>query len=181
LLNTYRDAAAARTIIGHLPVASPRYKGLEECARETLHQILESVTQIGNNFFEATFLAKEGPLYTLQNTFFYLGKEVTFSTWSADFSSAQEETYMNIHYPIWAHFLGIPGWMCNTECLSILGNRLGKVLFIDVIFTYRGKTAGPQIKVLVKDVEGLPNTILLLGARSGTELEYKVVYYGHLD
>jgi hypothetical protein len=62
-----------------------------------------------------------------------------------------------------------------------LGSQLEKILAIDTTPTYRGKTVGPRIRVLVRDVETLPTTILIPGAKEGMLLEYKVVYQGRPD
>lgn len=90
--------------------------------------------------FEATFSFKEGALHTLKNSYFYEGKEVLFSTWSADFLTEDEDSFREVQYPIWAHFLGLPTYLRNTAWLMLLGKRLGKILSIDLSDCYVGKT-----------------------------------------
>lgn len=97
----HHDSATAKTVLGHLPIPSPGFKILDDWARESLHSSFDSLTLIGNNFFEVTFSHPDGVQDTLKNTFFFSGKEVS-STWNADFSSEREETFSFIEYPIWA-------------------------------------------------------------------------------
>jgi hypothetical protein len=59
-LEELRTDAAAKTVLGHLSVKSPGYKGIEEWARSTLHTMFSSIAFIRNRYFEASFTTAEG-------------------------------------------------------------------------------------------------------------------------
>lgn len=181
LFESCRQEAEDKTVIGHLPVKSPGYKILHEWAKSVFHDSFTTIALIGNGFFEVSFATKDGVLHTLTNTFFYEGKVVSFSTWSADFSSQKEETIDLVRFPVWAHFLGLPIYVRNEQCLRALGKRIGEILSMDLSDSWVGKTAGPRIRLLVSDINALPSTVLILGRVKGTTVEHKMTYSGLPD
>lgn len=142
LFESCRQEAKDKIVIGHLPVKSPGLKILNEWAKFVFHESFTTIALIVNGFFEVSFSKKEGALHTLMNTFFYEGKIVIFTTWSADFSSQKEDSLDSVRYPIWAHFPGLPIYLRNEKCLTALDKRLGDILSMDLSDSWVGKTAG---------------------------------------
>jgi hypothetical protein len=60
----------------------------------------------------------------------------------------------------------------------MLGSRLYRILTVETNESFKKKTAGPRVRVLVKDVANLPLTCRLPGSKAGTFLEHKIVYTG---
>jgi hypothetical protein len=92
--------------------------------------------------------------------------------------SKREEPLPEVQYSIWAHFLGLPEALRTTKGLTMLESCLGKILTVETKESFKGKAAGPRVRVLVEDIANLPLTCRLLGSKAGTFLEHKIVYIG---
>lgn len=78
-----------------------------------------------------------------------------------------------------ATVLGARSPLRNETCLRILGGKYGKVLFYEDSASFLGKTAGPRVKVLVKDSTKIPDRIRLRGTLEGVFQEHKILVTGH--
>ena len=59
-----------------------------------------------------------------------------------------------------------------------MGKRLGTVLLIDLSDTYRGKTSGPRVRVLVSELKKLPLVSEIPTGRGKPPKVHKIVYLG---
>lgn len=61
-------------------------------------------------------------------------------------------------------FMGLNRFLRKEEFLKALASQIGEVILIEDSESYRGKTAGPRIRILVQDLAALPNTVALTGS-----------------
>ena len=177
-LKQFQEVIGARTILSHVTVCNSSKKTLEEWICETLHNTFSSLALIGNRYFEVMFSSPKGAQHTFKNLYFYEAKEVHFATWHIDFSSAIEDHPMSIAYPVWAHFLGLPDSLRTVTGLTMLSQRLGTILTVETSDSFKEKTVGPRVRVLLKDVASLPQTCWLPRSLPRVSLEHKIIYLG---
>ena len=144
----------------------------------TLHKAITACALVGNGYFEVSFAIEEGVKHTLSHVFFFEGKEVPFMPWNADFSSENPSSSTLLEHPLWLQFLGLGLPLRNETCLRILGGKYGQVLCYEDSASYLGRTAGPRIKVLVKDITKIPDRIRLRGSTEGVFQEHKILVTG---
>jgi hypothetical protein len=123
----------------------------------------------------------EGAQHTLRNTYFFDKKELHYATWRPNFSSKKEELLLKVYYQVWAYFLGIPNALRTTKGLTMINSRLGKILMTESNESFKGKTIGPWVCILIEDVANLLLTCHLPRSKVGMFLEHKIVYMGRLD
>ena len=179
ILQSFRDKASRLTILGQIPGPSPGYQKLKEWSFLTLHKSITACALVGNGYFEISFAQEEGVQHTLSHAFFYEGKEVPFVPWNADFSSENPEASTLMEHPVWLQFLGLGLPLRNETCLRILGGKYGKVLYFEDSASFLGRTAGPRVKVLVKDITKIRERVRLRGLSEGVFQEYKILVTGH--
>lgn len=133
---------------------------------------------LGNGYFKATFETAAGNLHALDGKYYFGASEVIFAKWSSLFSSQHAEIVATLSYPIWVQIQGLGKHLRNTECLPILAAKLGKVLKVETLESYKAKIAGYRIKILRKNIHNLPATIVIPGELLGEETEHGLLFSG---
>lgn len=133
---------------------------------------------LGRGFFELEFSSLEGRLATLGQNFHGLdGQAISFSPWSPQFTSDSLEATRELRHPIWMQLTGLNRILRQEEFLKALAGQIGEVILIENSDSYKGKTAGPRIRILVQDLASLPSTVTFLGPE-GVSQKIKVIYSG---
>lgn len=176
IIQAHRNAAKNFTVIGQVVGRTPAFRDLMAWARETLHTSLEGIVLIGNGYFEVTFTIEAGSLHALDGKYYMGASEVILARWSPLFSPEQAETTTALTYMIWVQIQGLGRHLRNTKCLPILAAKLGKVLKVETLETYKAKTAGYRIKILRNNIHDLPTSIVIPGEKPGEMTEHGLLF-----
>jgi hypothetical protein len=100
ILKTHRDTAFNITIVGQVVGRSPAYKDILNWSKEFLHWSLQSITMLGQGYFEARFKESIGALHTLNDSFRFGQNEMVFAKWSPNFCAKIETTIETFQFPV---------------------------------------------------------------------------------
>jgi hypothetical protein len=67
-------------------------------------------------------------------------------------------------------------YLGNETYLHIITRKIGKVLQVELFDTYASKTTGPWVRLLVRDIEKLPQKIIIQRESLQENLEHKLLF-----
>jgi hypothetical protein len=155
------DSTASVTLLGRIQGKHPGLKALTAWAKETLHSSLSLLSLQANNVFEVTFEQPEGRTHALNQADLKCeSAAIFFSSWQPHFDATQpHETRLD--HPVWMQVVNLCQILRNEEFLHAIGEQIGQVISIDSSEAYRAKLFGPRIRLLVQDLDSLPQTVRL--------------------
>lgn len=178
LLTTLRTSCAEKanvSLLGRIQGKHPGHKALTAWARENLHPSLNFISLKANKLFEITFSSPEGRIHALtQNELVCESAIISFSSWQPHFD-------VNTHqpdFPIWVQIVDLCQILRDETILRAIGGHIGQVIAIDSSEAYRAKLFGPRIRILVRDIDHLPNTVVLPRLDGEGFIDYQLEYSG---
>jgi hypothetical protein len=167
------------SLIGRIQGKHPGHKALTAWARDNLHHSLACLSMKTNNLFEVTFSTPEGRTHALTQT--ELVCETTyiiFSSWKPHLDNRARQTFNQLDFPVWLQVVDLCQILREEKYLRKIGEQIGQVIAIDNSEAYRTKLYGPRIRLLVQDLETLPQTLVLPRIDEEGEAEYQLEYSG---
>lgn len=182
LLSTLRTTCAAKadvSLLGRIQGKHPGLKALTAWARDTLHSSFAFLSLKSNNLFEVTFTNPEGRIHALTQTELTCeSTAISFSSWRPHFDPKTLQPEDQLDYPVWVQIVDLCQILREESFLRTIGEQMGQVITIDSSEAYRAKLFGPRIRILVRSLYDLPQSIVLPRLdREGT-VEYKLEYSG---
>lgn len=182
LLNSLRSTCAEKaavSLLGRIHGKHPGLKALTAWARETLHPSLSLLSLKANNLFEVTFHSTEGRIHALTQTELTCeSATILFSSWRPHFDATTSQVDIGLDYPIWVQIVDLCQVLPDEAFLKIIGEQIGQVITIDNSEAYRAKLFGPRIRLLVRDLETLPQLVVLPRLDVEGVVEYTLEYSG---
>ena len=170
------EVKASTSLLGRIQGKHPGLKTLTSWARETLHKSLTLLSLKSNNFFEVTFSSTEGRLHALKQTDLVCDSAaIFFSSWRPHVNSRTIDT---LDYPVWVHIVNLCQMLREESFLRMIGEQLGQVIDIDNSDIYKAKLFGPRMRILVQDINNLPQLIVLPRLDGEGVVEYELEYSG---
>jgi len=166
LLATLRSKCEARASVsplGRIQGKHPGFKALTAWARETLHSTLLLLSVKSNNVFEITFEKPEGRLHALNLTDLVCESAAIYmSSWRPHFNPRNPQTSDPLDHPIWVQIVDLCQVLREEKSfLQTIGEQIGQVISIDNSDSYKAKLYGPRIRILVKDLNKLPPSVVI--------------------
>jgi hypothetical protein len=156
------DTTASVSLLGRIHGKHPGFKALTAWARETLHSSLELLSIKANNIFEVTFEKPEGRIHALnQADLVCESATISFSSWLPYFDANTPQDTDKLDYPVWMQVANLCKVLRDETFLQTVGEQIGQVISIDSSEAYRAKLFGPRIRLLVKDLDTLPHTVII--------------------
>ena len=182
VLAKLRSTCAAKaevSLLGRIHGKHPGLKALIAWARDTLHPSLSILSLKTNNLFEVTFTHSEGRIHALtQADIICNTAAIFFSSWRPHFDATASQSEESLDHPVWVQIVDLCQVLREENFLRIVGEQIGQVISIDNSEGYRSKLFGPRIRLLVKELNQLPQTVVLPRLdREGT-VEYNLEYSG---
>ena len=173
------EAKAEVSLLGRIHGKHPGLKALTAWARDTLHSSLSILSLKTNNLFEVTFTHPEGRIHALtQADLICDTAAIFFSSWRPHFDAKASQAEESLDHPVWVQIVDLCQVLREESFLRIVGEQIGQVISIDNSEGYRSKLFGPRIRLLVKELNRLPQTVVLPRLdREGT-VEYSLEYSG---
>ena len=166
---------ASVSLIGYIQGKHPGHKALTAWARDNLHPSLSYIALKANKVFEITFSSPEGRIHALtQNELVCESANISFSSWKPQFDSSTHQP----DFPIWVQVVDLCQVLRNETILRTIGGYIGQVIAIDNSEAYRTKLFGPRIRILARDIERLPNTVVLPRIDGEGIIRYQLEYSG---
>ena len=178
-LRTTCAEKASVSLLGRIQGKNPGLKALTAWARETLHPTMLLLSLKSTNLFEVTFSSTEGRTHALTQTDLTCeAANISFSSWRPHFDAKTQLENEQLDYPVWLQVVGLCQIMREEPFLRTIGDHIGQVIAIDNSELYRAKLFGPRIRLLVKDLNDLPQTIIVPRLDREGEVEYTLEYSG---
>ena len=181
-LSSLRTTCAQKanvSLIGRIQGKHPGHKALAAWARETLHPSLDCLSLKTNNLFEVSFNAPEGRTHALTQTELICDTAyIIFSSWKPHLDNKTHQTTNQLDFPVWLQVVDLCQILREEKFLRKIGEHIGQVIAIDNSEAYRTKLYGPRIRLLVQDLETLPQTVVLPRIDEAGVIEYKLEYSG---
>ena len=178
-LRSQCDKKASVSLLGRIQGKHPGLKALTAWAQETLHPSLALLSLKTNNVFEVTFDHPEGRIHALnQADLACESATIFFSSWRPHFDANIPQESDRLDHPIWMQVVNLCQVLREETFLHTLGEQIGQVLSIDNSEAYRAKLFGPRIRLLVRDLDNLPHTIILPRLDGEGTVEYAVEFSG---
>jgi hypothetical protein len=179
LLTSLRTTCAEKakvSLLGRIQGKHPGHKALTAWARDTLHPSLTLLATKPNKLFEISFSEPEGKIHALTQTDLICDTAViTFSSWKLHYTA---HTQQQLDFPIWLQVVDLCHVLRDDTLLRTIGAHIGQVITVDNSEAYSTKLYGPRIRLLVRDINNLPLTILLPRLDEEGEVEYNLEYSG---
>lgn len=180
LLQTLRTKCAAKansSLIGRIQGKHPGLKALTAWARETLHPSLTQLSLEANNMFEVTFSQPEGRIHALiQTELTCNATPIFFSSWKPHFNSKAPQDQLD--FPVWVQIVDLCFILREDTFLRTVGEQIGQVIAVDNSEAYWATVFGPRIRLLVRDLKTLPQSVVLPRLDGEGVVEHKLVYSG---
>ena len=178
-LRTTCAEKASVSLLGRIQGKNPGLKALTAWARETLHPTMLLLSLKSTNLFEVTFSSTEGRTHALTQTDLTCeAANISFSSWRPHFDAKTQLANDQLDYPVWLQVVGLCQIMREESFLRTIGEHIGQVIAVDNSELYRAKLFGPRIRLLVKDLNDLPQTIIVPRLDREGEVEYSLEYSG---
>ena len=166
LLATMRSHCERKTsisLIRRIHGKHPGLKALKAWARETLHPSLVLLSVNANNAFEVTFETAEGRIHALNLTDLVCeSATIYFSSWRPHFDPKNPQASDKLDHAIWVQIVDLCQVLREeVSFLQEIGEQLGQVISIDNSEAYKSKLYGPRIRIMVKDLNALPKTVVI--------------------
>lgn len=182
LLATLRNNCtkkASVSVLGSIHGKHPGLKALTAWAREALHPTLELLSLKSNNVFEATFATPEGRTHALNQTDLTCeSAAIYFSSWRPHFDPKSTHEADRLDHPVWVQIVDLCQVLREEAFLRTIGAQLGQVISIDSSDAYKAKLFGPRIRLLVRDLTELPQTVIILRLDGEGTVEYALEFSG---
>lgn len=182
LLATLRTTCTEKanvSLIGRIQGKHPGLKVLTAWARETLHSTLALLSLKTNNLFEVTFTSPEGRIHALTQTELICETTtISFSSWRPHFDPQTQQPEDELDFPVWVQIVDLCQILREESFLRTIGEQIGQVITIDNSEAYRAKLFGPRIRLLVRDLNNLPQLAVLPRLDGEGTVEYKLKYSG---
>ena len=182
VLASLRSTCAAKaevTLLGRIQGKHPGLKALTSWARATLHPSLSLLSLKTNNLFEVTFSHPEGRIHALTQTDLVCdAAPIFFSSWKPHFDSTAPQAEESLDHPVWVQIVDLCQVLREDFFLRIIGEQIGQVISIDNSEAYRAKLFGPRIRLLVRDLHQLPQTVVIPRLDGDGTVEYQLEFSG---
>lgn len=156
------EAKASTSLLGRIQGKHPGLKALTAWAWDALHPSLTLLSLKSNNLFEVTFEHAEGRLHALKQTDLTCeAATIFFSSWRPHFDSRTPQARDNLDYPVWVQIVNLCQILREDTFLRTIGEQLGQIISIDNSDAYKAKLCGPRIRLLVQDLNNLPQTVVI--------------------
>ena len=167
------------SLLGRIQGKHPGLKALTAWARGTLHPSLTFLSLKANNLFELTFSDLEGRIHALtQMELTCDSANISFSSWRPHFDSKTPEAEDQLDFPVWVQIVDLCQILREDNFLRTVGDQIGQVIAIDNSDAYRAKLFGPRIRILIRDIQTLPHTVVLPRLDGEGSVEYTLEYSG---
>jgi hypothetical protein len=148
---------ARRTVIGRTLGGRATLKSLLDCLKLHLPIPLVSITLFTRGYFEILFEEEEGDKATRRLTAVeWSGLSLSFSRYAPNFDASAQGAEAQLTHAIKVQFLDLHEEFKNTRALTLMANKLGEVLEIEVANSYIKRPAGPMITIELRDISKLP-------------------------
>ena len=182
VLASLRSTCAAKaevSLLGRIHGKHPGLKALTAWARDTLHPSLSLLSLKSNNLFEVTFAHPEGRIHALTQADLVCDTAtIFFSSWRPHFDSKAPQAEESLDHPVWVQIVDLCQVLREESFLQLIGEQLGQVISIDNSEAYRAKLFGPRIRLLVRDLHRLPQTVVIPRLDGEGTVEYKLEFSG---
>ena len=153
---------ASSSLLGRIQGKHPGLKALTAWARVTLHSSLSLLSLKTNNLFEITFATPEGRIHALnQADLTCEGATILLSSWQPHFDPKNSLEEDRLDHPVWMQIVDLCQVLREEAFLHTIGEQIGQVISIDNSEAYRAKLFGPRIRLLVRDLSALPQTVVI--------------------
>ncbi len=148
---------ARRTVIGRTLGGRATLKSLFDCLKLHLPIPLVSITLFTRGYFEILFEEEEGDKATRRLTAVeWSGLSLSFSRYAPNFDASAQGAEAQLTHAIKVQFLDLHEEFKNTRALTLMANKLGEVLEIEVANSYIKRPAGPMITIELRDISKFP-------------------------
>ena len=182
LLTSLRTTCAEKdkvSLLGRIQGKHPGLKALTAWARDTLHPTLTLLSLKANNLFEISFSDPEGRVHALTQTELTCETAtISFSSWRLHYAVNNNQDNEQLDFPVWLQIVDLSQILRNDTFLRTIGAHIGQVIAIDNSEAYRAKLFGPRIRILVSDINNLPQSVVLPRIDGEGEVEYQLEYSG---
>ena len=182
LLSSLRSSCVEKakvSLLGRIQGKHPGLKALTAWARETLHPSLVFLSLKANNLFEVTFNTPEDRIHALtQAELTCETASITFSSWRPHFNPRAQQTHDQLDFPVWMQIVDLCQILRNESLLRTVGEHIGQVIAVDNSDAYRAKLFGPRVRLLVKEIDSLPQSVVLPRLDGEGVAEYNLEFSG---
>ena len=132
-----------------------------------------------NNAFEVTFEKAEGKIHALNLTYLVCeSATIYFSSWRPHFDP-KNPAADKLDHAIWVQIIDLCQVLREeVSFLQEIGEQLDQVISIDNSEAYKSKLYGPRIRILVKDLNALPKTVVIPRLDGEGTMEYAFEFSG---
>ena len=179
MLRSTCAAKAEVALLGRVQGKHPGLKALTAWARDMLHPSLSLLSLKTNNLFEVTLSQPEGRIHALTRADLVCDTaSIFFSSWSPHFDSTAPQAEESLDHPVWVQIVDLCQVLREEFFLRIIGEQIGHVISIDNSDAYRAKLFGPRIRLLVRDLHQLPQTVVIPRLDGEGTVEYQLEFSG---
>jgi hypothetical protein len=167
------------SLLGHIQGKHPGLKALTAWAQKTLHPSFALLSLQANNIFEITFDKPEGRIHALNQADLVCESAAIFlSSWQPHFDAKETQESGSLDHPVWMQVANLCQVLRNEAFLRNIGEQIGQVISIDNSEAYRAKLFGPRVRLLVKDLDNLPHTVVIPRLDGKGSKEYALEFSG---
>ena len=150
------------TIIARIDGKIPSLKSLFDWAMTTFSQIVHNIFMRGHGYFEIEFKSEAHKIKALlEGPFSFQSNSISISPWSLSLNTIMPTSTATLKHPIWVQFYGLSNPLTCDRIILHLAQKIGEVLHIESSSLYYSKTSGQRVRVLVTNLEDLPERIFL--------------------
>jgi hypothetical protein len=147
-------------VIGRALGGRPTIKAFQDCLKLHLLASYTSVTLLTRGFFKVLFTDEEGAKFARKITAVeWSGLNLTFSRYIPNFDTSVQGAETLLSHTIKFQFPNLHEQFKNTKALTIMANKIGEVLEIELEDSYIKRPAGPMITVETHDISKLAGYI----------------------
>jgi hypothetical protein len=174
---------AQRMVIGRALGGRPTIKALQDCFKLHLPASYTSVTLLTRGFFEVLFTNEEGAKFARKITAVeWSGLNLSFSRYIPNFDAGVQRAKTLLSHTIKVQFRNLHEQFRNTKALTIMANKIGEVLDIELEDSDIKKPADPMITVETHDISKLTGYIrfpsMAEGATAKDTTLQRILYSG---
>ena len=103
---------------------------------------------------------------------------IFFSSWRPHFHSRTPHARDNLDFPVWVQIVNLCQVLREDTFLRTIGEQIGQVIHIDNSDAYKAKLFGPRIRLLTKDLNNLPQTVVIPRLDGEGMVEYELEFSG---
>jgi hypothetical protein len=182
LLSTLRANCAAKaavSLFGRIQGKHPGLKALTTWAKVSLHPSLILLSLKAKNLFEVTLDSEEGRLHALRQADLKCeATSIFFASWRPHFDSKAPQAIAKLDCLVWVQIVDLCQILREEAFLRAIGEQLGQVIAIDTSEAYKAKLLGPRIRLLVQDLNDLPQSIVIPKLDGEGEAKYELEFSG---